>query len=56
MITEGNTPMPDTRRQNCISTTAAPLAPISAAMIGVSLMPPGTAHMKAVSQSTLDVR
>ena len=47
----GNIPTPPNRRKNCMKATAAPSAPISAAMIGVSLIPPGTAQKKDVIQS-----
>lgn len=53
-IMMGNAPMPSTWRMSCMTMTSGPFAPMAAATMGVSLMPPGTAHMRAVRRSMLD--
>ena len=45
--------MPSTSRTNCITTTQDGSAPMSAAIIGMSLMPPGVQHISEVMMSML---
>ena len=54
-IMMGNTPMPSTWRMSCMMVTSGAFAPMAAATMGVSLIPPGTAHMSDVTRLRGDV-
>ena len=54
-IREGNTANPITSLTNCMAATLVTSAPISTAMIGISVMPPGTQQNSAVSSETFGV-
>ena len=51
MITLGRQAIPKIIRTNCITATAELSAPISMAISGVSVMPPGAAQKRQVSRS-----
>ena len=48
---EGRQAMPNTSRTNCITATMEASAPMSRAMSGVSVIPPGAAQNREVSRS-----